>query len=58
MKGHTTPKEFKQVMLRKMEVDLKTKQMKRVMIKQQDLRARVGVKHNLLQHHYREQNPF
>jgi pre-60S factor REI1 len=56
--GYNSPIEFKQVMLRKKEQDLKVKQTKKFMMKQNDLKARVGVKHNMLQHHYREQNPF
>ena len=42
----------------KFEVALKVKATKQQLIHQQSHTARIGQKHNMLQHHYREQNPF
>ena len=42
----------------RLQVKIQKRETRRRLTKQQDHTARVGQKHNMLQHHYREQNPF
>ena len=42
----------------RLELRVQKREERKRMYRQQDHTARVGQKHNMLQHHYREQNPF
>ena len=42
----------------RLELKVQKRESIRQLRRQQDHTARVGMKHNYLQHHYREQNPF
>ena len=42
----------------RLQVKVEKREARRRLVRQQDHTARVGQKHNMLQHHYREQNPF
>ncbi len=42
----------------RLEAKIQKREARRALYNEQDHRARVGQKHNMLQHHYREQNPF
>ncbi|KAJ3303216.1 hypothetical protein HDV03_004125, partial [Kappamyces sp. JEL0829] len=44
--------------LQRLEIKVQKREARRALAREQDYRARVGQKHNMLQHHYREQNPF
>jgi pre-60S factor REI1 len=47
-----------QMLIQRKERKHSQKQAKKELMRENDFRSRVGVKQNLLQHHYREQNPY
>lgn len=47
-----------QAIIKRQAYKITTRDVKKRMVRDQDFKARVGMKHNNLQHHYREQNPF